>query len=76
MIKTINVNPNTTHHFFYPVLSFIMNESIREKTNPKVAPQVINIWWQLVNVPDISFGASSFIINGAIELSNPVQNPW
>jgi len=44
-----------------------------ENTNPNVAPQVMKIWWQLVNVPEISMGESYFIINGAIELSNPVQ---
>lgn len=67
----INENPYKIVHLNEGVV--MKKSSKSEKTNPKVAPHVMNIWWQLVNVPEISIGESYFIINGAIELNNPVQ---
>ncbi len=75
-ITIVKENPKTIHHFLSPVLSFKMNDNIIENKKPKVAPKVMKIWWQLVNVPEISFGESYFIIIGAIELNKPVQKPW
>jgi len=48
---------------------------ISEKTNAKNTPTEMNIWLKLVIVPDISFGESYFIINGAVELNIPAHIP-
>ena len=36
----------------------------------------MNIWLQLVKVPEISVGESYFMISGTKELNNPAHIPW
>jgi hypothetical protein len=47
-----------------------------EKIKAKNTPNAANIWWKLVNVPEISVGDVSFMISGANELPKPATTPW